>query len=46
MVERSKAGAAKISVKDFDDPEVRATYDVDPDLSDSARALRDCPDHC
>jgi hypothetical protein len=39
MVERSKAGAAKISVKDFDDPEVRATYDVDPDLSDSARAL-------
>ena len=39
MVERSKAGAAKITVKDFDDPEARAMHDVDLDLSDSARAL-------
>ena len=39
MVERSKAGAPKISVKDFDDPEARAMHDVDFDLSDSARAL-------
>ena len=39
MVERSKAGAAKIAVKDFDDPEARAMHDVDLDLSDSARAL-------
>ena len=39
MVEPSKAGAAKITVKDFDDPEARAMYDVDLDLSDSARAL-------
>ena len=39
MVEPSKAGAAKITVKDFDDPESRAMYDVDLDLSDSARAL-------
>ena len=39
MVERSKAGAPKISVKDFDDPEARAMHDVDFDLSESARAL-------
>jgi hypothetical protein len=39
MVERSKAGVAKITVKDFDDPEARAMHDVDLDLSDSARAL-------
>ena len=26
MVERSKAGAAKITVKDFDDPEARAMH--------------------
>ena len=39
MVERSKAGAAKITVKDFDDPEARAMHNVDLDLSDSARAL-------
>ena len=39
MVERSKAGVAKITVKDFDDPEARAMYDVDLDLSDSARAM-------
>jgi hypothetical protein len=26
MVERSKAGAAKITVKDFDDPEARASF--------------------
>ena len=38
MVERSKAGAPKITVKDFDDPEARAMHDVDLDLSDSARA--------
>jgi hypothetical protein len=37
--ERSKAGAPKITVKDFDDPEARAMHDVDFDLSDSARAL-------
>ena len=30
---------AKITVKDFDDPEARAMHDVDLDLSDSARAL-------
>jgi hypothetical protein len=39
MVERSNAGAAKITVKDFDDPEARAMHGVDLDLSDSARAL-------
>jgi hypothetical protein len=39
MVERSKAGAPKITVKDFDDPEARAMHYVDLDLSDSARAL-------
>jgi len=39
MVEPSKAGAAKITVKDFDDPEARAMHNVDLDLSDSARAL-------
>ena len=39
MVERNKAGAPKITVKDFDDPEARAMHDVDFDLSDSARAL-------
>ena len=39
MVERSKAGAPKITVKDFDDPEARAMHDVDFDFSDSARAL-------
>ena len=39
MVEQNKAGAPKITVKDFDDPEARAMHDVDFDLSDSARAL-------
>ena len=39
MVERSKAGVAKITVKDFDDPEARAMHDVDLDLSNSTRAL-------
>ena len=39
MVERNKAGAAKITVKDFDDPEARAMHNVDLDLSGSARAL-------
>jgi hypothetical protein len=29
VVERSKAGAAKITVKDFDDPEARAMHNVD-----------------
>jgi hypothetical protein len=39
MVERSNPRAAKITVKDFDDPEARAMHDVDRDLSESARAL-------
>jgi hypothetical protein len=39
MVERSKAGAAKITVNDFDDLEARAMHNVNLDLSDSARAL-------
>jgi hypothetical protein len=28
---------SNITVKDFDDPEARATHDIDFDLSDSAR---------
>jgi hypothetical protein len=39
MVERSKPGAPRITIKDFDDPEARAMHDVDLDVSDSARAL-------
>ena len=39
MVERSKPGAPKITVKDFDDPEARAMHDADLELPDSARAL-------